>query len=57
MRGLSAQDREREVPSIGVDLSEARIREPAPPTHEGVPLEHVHPSKAAMFAKTKAGGA
>lgn len=55
VRGLTAEEREREVPSVGVDLSEARIREPAPPTHEGVPLEHVHPTKAAMFAKAKAG--
>lgn len=55
VRGLTAEEREREVPSMGVDLSEARLREPPPKRHEDVPPEHVHPSKAALFAKAKAG--
>lgn len=54
VRGLGVEAREREVPSMGVDLSEARLREPPPKAHENVLPEHVHPSKAALFAKTKA---
>ncbi len=53
LRGLSQEDREREYPEIGVDLAEARLAEP-PATRdapEHVPPEHVHPSKAALFAK------
>jgi sec-independent protein translocase protein TatB len=54
VRGLGLEAREREVPSVGVDLSEARLREPPPKPQQDVPPEHVHPSKAALFAKTKA---
>lgn len=52
VRGLDSEAREREAPHIGVDLSEARIREPAPPPKPVAP-EHVHPSKAALFAEKK----
>jgi sec-independent protein translocase protein TatB len=50
VRGVSAEDREREHPLIGVDLAEARHHEP-PHTRPSmdVPPEHVHPSKAALF--------
>jgi sec-independent protein translocase protein TatB len=57
VRGVSSEDREREHPAIGVDLSEARFHEP-PATRVSVadvPPEHIHPSKAAMFAKASGG--
>lgn len=58
VRGVSAEDREREHPQIGVDLAESRFHEP-PVTRVStdVPPEHVHPSKAAMFAKAGGGKA
>lgn len=53
VRGVSLEDREREHPPVGVDVAEIRRVEPPPTKITDVPPEHIHPSKAALFAANK----